>query len=70
MGGIPLDRPGEQNKVDAIAAVFRKKEELKLAIAPEGARKKVKDWKTGFYYIAKNAEAPIIMIAFDLEKDR
>ena len=35
------------------------------AIAPEGTRKKVDDWKTGFYYIAKKAGVPILPIAFD-----
>lgn len=70
MGGTPLDRTAGQNKVDSIAALFRKKEEFRLAIAPEGTRKKVKDWKTGFYYIAKTADVPIVMIAFDFGKKR
>lgn len=70
MGGTPLDRTAGQNKVDSIAALFRKKEEFRLAIAPEGTRKKVKDWKTGFYYIAKAADVPIVMIAFDFGKKR
>ena len=70
MGGTPLDRTAGQNKVDSIAALFGKKEEFRLAIAPEGTRKKVKDWKTGFYYIAKTADVPIVMIAFDFGKKR
>lgn len=65
MGGAPLDRTPGQNKVEAIAEIFKEKEEFRLAIAPEGTRKKVKDWKTGFYYIAKVANVPIVMIAFD-----
>lgn len=65
MGGTPLDRTPGQNKVEAIAKLFRKKEEFLLAIAPEGTRKKVLKWKTGFYYVARAAEVPIVMIAFD-----
>ncbi len=65
MGGTPLDRTAGQKKVDSIAALFQHKEEFRLAIAPEGTRKKVTDWKTGFYYIALKAEVPIVMIAFD-----
>ena len=65
MGGTALDRTPGQNKVEAIAAKFKTDEDFKLAIAPEGTRKKVKDWKTGFYYIAKTAKVPIVMIAFD-----
>lgn len=70
MGGTSLDRTPGQNKVEAIAASFKGKEELRLALAPEGTRKKVKDWKTGFYYIAKLAQVPIVMIAFDFGKKR
>jgi 1-acyl-sn-glycerol-3-phosphate acyltransferase len=52
MGGTPLNRQKNENKVDAIASIFEKKKEFRLAIAPEGTRKKVTEWKTGFYYIA------------------
>jgi 1-acyl-sn-glycerol-3-phosphate acyltransferase len=65
MGGTALDRTPGQKKVEAIAKIFREKEEFRLAIAPEGTRKKVTDWKTGFYYIAKSANVPVVMVAFD-----
>lgn len=68
MGGAPLDRAKNENKVDAIAAIFRKREVFRLAIAPEGTRKKVDRWKTGFYYIALKADVPIIAAAFDYGK--
>ena len=68
MGGEPLDRKGGLNKVEAIASIFEKKEVFRLAIAPEGTRKKVTDWKTGFYYIAQKANVPIITVAFDFGK--
>lgn len=70
MGGTALDRTPGQNKVEAIARTFEGKEEFRLALAPEGTRKKVKDWKTGFYYIAKTAGVPIVMIAFDFGRKR
>jgi 1-acyl-sn-glycerol-3-phosphate acyltransferase len=65
MGGAPLDRTGGQNKVDAISVVFSEKSEFRLALAPEGTRKKVTQWKTGFYYIALKAKVPIIPVSFD-----
>ncbi len=68
MGGTALDRTPGQNKVEAISKMFHKKAKFRLAIAPEGTRKKVDEWKTGFYYIAKKANVPIIMIAFDYGK--
>jgi len=68
VGGISIDRTSGQNKVEAMAKVFEQKEELRITIAPEGTRKKVKEWKTGFYHIAKAAKVPIIMITFDFGK--
>lgn len=65
MGGTPLDRTPGQKKVEAIAGIFREKDKFLLAIAPEGTRKKVLKWKTGFYYISLAARVPIVMVAFD-----
>lgn len=65
MGGEPLDRTGKLNKVDSIAAIFDSKKTFRLAIAPEGTRKKVEELKTGFYYIALKANVPIIPVAFN-----
>ena len=65
MGGEPIERSSNQNKVEQIVSLFKSKKEFRLAIAPEGTRKKVNTWKTGFYYIAHQAEVPITMVAFD-----
>ncbi|RTZ07061.1 acyltransferase [Flavobacterium bomense] len=68
MGGEPLDRTGGLNKVDSIAAIFQRKKVFRLAVAPEGTRKKISKLKTGFYYIALKAKVPVIPIAFDFGK--
>ena len=65
MGGTPIDRTSAQNKVEAITEIFNSKEEFRLTLAPEGTRKKVSKWKTGYYYIAQAANVPIIPVAFD-----
>ncbi|MDN3723612.1 1-acyl-sn-glycerol-3-phosphate acyltransferase [Aequorivita sp. SDUM287046] len=65
MGGAPLDRTPGQNKVEAIAQLFDEKKEFRLALSPEGTRKKVESWKTGYYYIALLANVPIICVGFD-----
>lgn len=65
MGGEPIERTGNLNKVDAIAKIFETKKIFRLAIAPEGTRKKVETLKTGFYYIAQKANVPIITVTFD-----
>ena len=68
VGGYAIDRTKNQNKVEAYAALFQKNDHFILTIAPEGTRKKVNKWKTGFYYIAKEANVPIVMVAFDFGK--
>ena len=67
VGGAPLDRTSGQNKVEAIASIFNERDEFRLALAPEGTRKKVEAWRTGFYYIAKKAKVPIIMFTLDFQ---
>lgn len=67
-GGTALNRQQKENKVDTIARIFQEKETFRLAIAPEGTRKKVSEWKTGFYFIAMKANVPIIPVAFDYVK--
>lgn len=67
MGGEPINRGSNENKVDAIAKLFKEKDEFRMTMAPEGTRKKVEEWRTGFYYIAKKANVPIIMFTLDFE---
>lgn len=68
VGGEPLDRSGGLNKVDSIAKIFERKETFRLAVAPEGTRKKVNELKTGFYFIALKANVPIVPVTFDWGK--
>jgi 1-acyl-sn-glycerol-3-phosphate acyltransferase len=67
LGGTPVDRYTKENKVQAIAELFKKEEEFRLTLAPEGTREKVEKWRTGFYYIAKAAKVPIIMFTLDFQ---
>lgn len=67
LGSLPVDRSKSTNLVGAIIQMFNEKEEFRLAISPEGTRKYVENWKTGFYYIAKGANVPIVMLGFDFE---
>ncbi len=64
-GGYPVERGKNTNFVDDVVSVFDKNEKFCTTIAPEGSRSYRKKWKTGFYYIAKNASIPILRIAFD-----
>lgn len=65
LGGVPVDRSKNSNLVGAVAAMFRERNEFILAMAPEGTRKQVTKWKTGFYFMALEAHVPLVMVAFD-----
>jgi 1-acyl-sn-glycerol-3-phosphate acyltransferase len=67
LGGAPVERKNNENQVEAIARLFAEKEVFRMTMAPEGTRKKVEEWRTGFYYIAKAANVPIIMFTLDFE---
>jgi 1-acyl-sn-glycerol-3-phosphate acyltransferase len=68
LGGIPVDRSKSTNFVDSMVAQFKKYPRLAFAIAPEGTRKHVRKFKSGFYYIALEAGVPIILVKFDFGK--
>lgn len=68
IGGAALDRSGGKNNVEATAELFKNREVFRLAIAPEGTRKKVTELRSGYYYIALKANVPIIPVAFDYSK--
>jgi 1-acyl-sn-glycerol-3-phosphate acyltransferase len=63
-GGMPIDRKAAHGVVGEMAREFASHERFWLAIAPEGTRKKVKKWKSGFWHIARAARVPIIPIYF------
>jgi len=65
MGGTPIVRNKNNDLTTSIAQVFKEREVFKLALSPEGTRKKVTKLKTGFYYIAKKANIPIVLVTFD-----
>lgn len=65
IGGIPVDRSKKNDLTDQLVNEFTKRQTFHLAITPEGTRKKNRDWKKGFYYIALVAKVPIVVIALD-----
>ena len=61
LGGISVVRGARKNFVGQIIDFYNKREKLVIALAPEGTRKYVDHWKSGFYYIAQGAQVPIAM---------
>jgi len=65
LGGVPVDRRSPQATVAQAVALFGAREQLFLGMAPEGTRRRVERWRTGFHRIATGAKVPIIPLALD-----
>ena len=68
LGGIPIDRSKSTGMVGQSIEKFQESARLAIAIPPEGTRKKVRYWKSGFYHIARGANVPIILGFLDYAK--
>lgn len=74
LGAIGIDRspkkPGSDrpSMVEAMAALFSKHKDLVMMVTPEGTRKRVTKWKTGFYHTANIAKVPICFGYLDYGK--
>lgn len=64
VGGVPIDRGAAKGVVEQMIDEFRRRDQFWLGIAPEGTRKPVKRWKSGFWHIAHDAGVPIFAVAF------
>jgi len=61
LGGIPVDRRASRGVVQQMIDALQENEKAILLITPEGTRKFVEKWKTGFYHIAVESRLPIQM---------
>lgn len=64
-GGIAVDRTASHDVVSQTISAFSSRPRVFLVITPEGTRKQVSRWRTGFWHIAKGAGVPILPIVFD-----
>ena len=64
-GGIPIDRSSPEGVLDQVIRAFHEADKLYFAITPEGTRKEVSRWKTGFLRIAYEAEVPVVPMVID-----
>tara|TARA_Y100001933_G_scaffold28094_1_gene23503 strand:- start:50 stop:646 length:597 start_codon:yes stop_codon:yes gene_type:complete len=65
LGGIPVYRDNPSNLIDNVVKIVKKEKSIVIAMTPEGTRKKVKRWKTGFLRIAKQTHSKILLISID-----
>lgn len=64
LGVIAVDRGASHGVVEQVAALIRNADTFWFGLAPEGTRKPVEHWKTGFWKIAKAAEVPVLPAYF------
>ena len=69
LGGIAVDRSRSNNLVADTARALREADgPLQMVVPPEGTRGKTRHWKTGFYYIALEAQVPIVLAFMDYHR--
>ena len=65
LGGIPVNRKNPASFIEDISNMIKKDRGLMIGVAPEGTRKKINRWKTGFLRIAKTTQSKILFISID-----
>ena len=68
LGGIPVDRRKGNSALLHVSEMFKNEQELILTITPEGTRALNRNWKRGFYSLARNAGVPIVLGFLDYRK--
>ena len=68
LGGTPINRRKSEGIVEQIVETMKARDGFILGLAPEGTRKRVGRWKTGFYRVAMQAGVPILLTYFDYER--
>lgn len=60
LGGIPVDRGKKGGDfVSRVAQLIRRRDSIVLVVAAEGTRSRAPYWRSGFYYMALEAQVPI-----------
>ena len=63
-GIVPVDRANAHGVVDQVVERFAASNAMWFVLAPEGTRKHVRNWKTGFWHIARDANVPVLCVYF------
>lgn len=70
MGGLPVDRSSPQGLVTQVATMLREADRLVVAVPPSGTRSKREGWKSGFYWMAHQAQVPVVCCFLDYGRKR
>lgn len=64
IGGVPVDRGRAHGVVEQAVERLRQDRPCWFLLAPEGTRRRVEQWKSGFWHIARGAGVPILCAHF------
>ena len=65
LGAVPVNTKSATGTVKSLIEQMESVPEFHLALAPEGTRKLVKRWKTGYHFIAKETGATVSLGYYD-----
>ncbi len=65
LGGVPVDRSAHHGLVGETVAAMDRAPQSVVAIAPQGTRRPVRRFKSGFLQIARGARVPVVLVSFD-----
>lgn len=65
LGAFPIDRSSPQTMLMGVIHEMKKEGVVHIVICPEGTRKAVRKWKTGYHTIAKATGAPVYLGHYD-----
>ena len=67
LGGEPVNRSAAEHTVAIAVERFRVRPQWVLGLSPEGTRRRVDHWKSGFHRIAAGAGVPIVPVWIDYQ---
>lgn len=65
LGAFPIDRKNSKGTMQRLMKEMDESEKYQLCICPEGTRKAVHKWKTGYHKIATHCNVPVYLAYLD-----
>ena len=60
LGGIPVHREENKGMIESVKDILKRLDSFILLLAPEGGIERVENFRSGFYYLAKNLDVPYV----------
>jgi hypothetical protein len=68
LGAIPIDKTAKGGMVGEVSRMYKEHDAFVMALAPEGSKFKTNKLRSGFWYIAREANVPLILCGWDYSK--